>query len=108
MGNSNTYKMKHIENGHFNDLKKAKLISISNKFEINNSPSRHGVFIIYNEKKQVLYVGRTPRAKEGLKQRIINHLTGASSFYKNYLEPENIDLKKIGKIRCIEIEDNKE
>jgi hypothetical protein len=43
-----------------------------------------GVYVI-RKGDVVLYVGRTLRGKEGISQRLNNHLQGASSFTKQYL-----------------------
>ena len=40
----------------------------------------HGVYIIYSPNGRVTHVGRTVRGKRGLRQRLNNHLHGASSF----------------------------
>ncbi len=44
-----------------------------------------GVYIISNGKGLVLHVGKTDRAKNGIKQRLNNHLHGQSSFTKKHL-----------------------
>jgi len=72
------------------------------------SSSKLGVYIIYQGSHKVLYVGNTPRGKNGLNQRLYNHITGSSSFSKNYLKHHNIDLRKVGKYRHIEVVDPKE
>lgn len=43
-------------------------------------PDKHGVYIIFSPSRTVLHVGRTVRGKRGLRQRLNNHLHGASSF----------------------------
>lgn len=45
-----------------------------------NVPDKHGVYIIFSPSRAVLHVGRTVRGKRGLRQRLNNHLHGASSF----------------------------
>jgi hypothetical protein len=43
------------------------------------APTKHGVYII-SKGRVVWHVGRTTRAKNGLKQRLTAHLRGRSSF----------------------------
>jgi hypothetical protein len=50
-----------------------------------DAPLRHGVYII-RKGEAVLHVGRTLRAKDGLHQRLTNHLHGSSSFTEEYLK----------------------
>lgn len=45
-----------------------------------NAPNRHGVYVIYSPDGHVMHVGRTVRGKDGLVQRLNNHLQGKSSF----------------------------
>lgn len=100
--------MNKIIQSHFNRLIKSRLLSFKSTTDVNNISTNLGVYIIYNNKKEVLYIGRTPKAKGGLKQRIKNHLNGASSFSINFAQKNNLDLKKIGKFRYIPIEDYSE
>ena len=48
--------------------------------------NKHGVYIIYDPKKKVLHVGKTNRGKNGLNQRLQNHISNNSSFSKQYLK----------------------
>lgn len=57
-------------------------------------PMIHGVYIIHRINGTVLHVGRTYRAKKGLKQRLNNHLKGVSSFMKRYNKISVNSLKK--------------
>lgn len=65
-----------------------------------------GVYIIYDKNKLVLHVGSTPRGKNGINQRLYNHLTRSSSFYKKYLKVQGIDLRKNHSFKYIEIDDD--
>ena len=47
--------------------------------------SKHGVYIIYSPRGAVLHVGRTVRGKNGLRQRLYNHIQGNSSFSIQFL-----------------------
>jgi len=41
------------------------------------APNQHGIYIIYRRNK-VMHIGRTLRGKNGLRQRLKNHLHGNS------------------------------
>ena len=45
-----------------------------------DAPCARGVYIIYAPGGDVAHVGSTPRAKNGLRQRLHNHMQGQSSF----------------------------
>lgn len=64
---------------------------------------KHGVYIIYNPNGKIMHVGRTLTAENGLNQRIQNHLTGTSSFRKEYLKPNGIDLRNRCGFKYIEV-----
>lgn len=66
---------------------------------------KQGVYIVYHSDESVLHVGRTPRGKNGLNQRLYNHITGSSSFSRKYLKPHKISLRKKCTFRFIEVED---
>ena len=59
-----------------------------------NAPRSHGVYVIYNPKKTVLHVGRSIRGKQGLLQRIKEHLNNQSSFSTVYLRSMGRTLRK--------------
>lgn len=69
-----------------------------------NVTTSQGVYIIYSSKNEVLHVGKTARAKNGLNQRLTNHLRGQSSFSKQNVLNNGIDLRLSGKFKYIEIE----
>lgn len=66
---------------------------------------KQGVYIISDQNKRVLHVGTTKRGVGGLNQRLNDHLSGTSSFKKNYLKPRNISLHDGYFFQCIEVED---
>lgn len=72
-----------------------------------DAPDRHGVYVIYDPKGRVAHVGRTVRGKRGLRQRLNNHLHGASSFTEKALNGKGSVLRNGYKYRCIEIEDSR-
>lgn len=55
-------------------------------------PKEHGVYVIRKNIK-ILHVGRTQTAKDGLQQRLYNHLTGSSSFTIEYLKRDGKRLR---------------
>jgi hypothetical protein len=86
---------KHIE-----DLYK-KLINIKGlkfpkKREKSKFPTYHGVYIIYGPGNNVLHVGRTLTGNRGIRQRINDHLHGASSFVIKELKGNCNKLRKAG------------
>jgi len=66
------------------------------------------VYVIYNPKGTVLHVGRTPRAKKGLRQRLNNHLLGQSSFAHKYLKGRGNLLRKGYKFKYLVIKNPRE
>jgi hypothetical protein len=65
----------------------------------------HGVYILYDSNDIVLHVGMTPYGKDGLNQRLYNHISKTGVFYREYLKPNEICLRGIGKFRYIEVDD---
>jgi len=57
-----------------------------------NAPKEPGVYVI-RKGRVVLHVGRTPRGKGGLHQRLKNHLHGSSSFTREYLNGMGANLR---------------
>lgn len=66
---------------------------------------RHGVYIIYSPKGSVLHVGRTLRGKRGLRQRLNNHLHGASSFTIQFLNGKGSKLRGTHRFSFLEVSD---
>ena len=60
-----------------------------------DAPSKPGVYII-NMEQTVLHVGRTLRGKDGIHQRLKNHLHGSSSFTNEYLKGKGAILREDG------------
>ncbi len=54
-----------------------------------------GVYVIRRE-EDILHVGRTLKGKNGLRQRLKNHLYGNSSFVRNYLSGNGDILRSDG------------
>jgi hypothetical protein len=60
-----------------------------------DAPSKLGVYIIRKE-EPVLHVGRTQRGRDGIHQRLKNHLHGSSSFTNDYLKGKGATLREEG------------
>ena len=76
--------------------------------KLKDAQKTQGVYII-RENGTVLHVGRTYDGKEGLCQRLNNHLYGASSFVKKYLNGKKEKLRKKGyTYQVLEVKDEKE
>jgi len=67
-------------------------------------PPGRGVYVIYGPRGRPLHVGRTPRARGGLAQRLTNHLRGRSSFVRERFEGDGSRLRRRGYgFRCLEV-----
>ncbi len=73
------------------------------KFKPVDAPTEHGVYIIYDPSGRVVHVGRTPRAQNGLRQRLKNHLQGKSSFARSYLDEDGSKLRNGYKFKYLVI-----
>ena len=71
------------------------------------APTEHGVYIIYNSQDEVVHVGRSVRGKNGLYQRLKNHLQGSSSFTVNYLDEDGSKLRDGYKFKYLVIHDDR-
>ncbi len=65
---------------------------------------KHGVYIIYNSNNEVCHVGTTISGKEGLNQRLNNHLKNQSSFSRQFLHKNGKILRAGYKFKYIEEE----
>lgn len=68
-----------------------------------NASTNQGVYIISDDKGMILHVGKTARAKNGIKQRLNNHLHGQSSFTIKYLGGNGTKLRGKCKFKYIEV-----
>ena len=71
-------------------------------------PNRQGVYIIFGSNNSVLHVGRTQRGKNGLRQRLNNHLLGQSSFVEQHLNGRRGTLRKGYKFKYLVIKNPRE
>lgn len=76
--------------------------------EIIGVPRGQGVYIIYDNKGAVVHVGRTQRGKNGLRQRLNNHLLGQSSFAENFLDRKGSQLRGRYKFKYLVIKNSRE
>jgi len=60
-----------------------------------DAPKSHGVYIIRSN-DTILHVGRTLRGREGLRQRLTDHLRGNSSFVRDDLNGQGATLRETG------------
>lgn len=91
----------------FGQLLRSPLVPFPKAGERLNVPDLHGVYIIYSPKGRVAHVGRTVRGKNGLRQRINNHLHGSSSFVSKALKGKGARLRWGYKFRFIPIEESR-
>jgi len=87
----------------YEKLRRQKKLAFPEARERLEAPKKHGVYIIYQGKK-VIHIGRTLRAKNGLHQRLMNHLHGNSSLTINEFNGSGTKLRKGFKYRCLEVE----
>jgi hypothetical protein len=81
--------------GLFDKLRKQPKWSFPKRRQPIDATSKQGVYIIRKGEK-VLHVGRTLRGKGGLKQRLKNHLHGASSFTIKHFKGKGSILRRDG------------
>jgi len=86
-------------------LLEAKQESFRQKRQPLNAPTDTGVYIIYDPKDRVAHVGRSVRGKNGLHQRLKNHLQANSSFTNNYLKGHGSKLRNGYKYQYLVIQD---
>ncbi|MCE1169387.1 MAG: GIY-YIG nuclease family protein [Sphingobacteriia bacterium] len=73
-----------------------------------DAPNEKGVYIIFDSNCEVVHVGRTPRAKNGILQRLKDHLAGNSSFVKHYLNGDRLKLRQGYRFKCLVVQDERE
>lgn len=69
---------------------------------------KQGIYIVYNNVKIPLHVGKTNGGRNGLNQRLLNHVRNQSSFSKLYMQTNNISLRGWGEFQFIEVENSRE
>jgi hypothetical protein len=71
-----------------------------------NAPKTQGVYVIRNPAGEVLHVGRTLRGKDGLSQRLNNHLRGQSSFVRAHFNGDGNTLRDGCTFQYLEVDDD--
>lgn len=72
-----------------------------------NAPKAHGVYVIRNRNKRVVHVGRTLRGKNGLAQRLRNHLQAQSSFVIAHLNGDGNKLRNGFTYQYLEVKNDR-
>src|SRR5487761_237549 len=70
-------------------------------------PNTHGVYIIRDRTGRVWHVGRTVRGKDGLRQRLRNHIQGQSSFIRTTMHGDGSKLRKAFTYQFLEVPDDR-
>jgi hypothetical protein len=65
---------------------------------------KQGVYVILDTKNRIVHVGRTLRAKNGIAQRLNNHLHAASSFTAHYLKGDGSRLRGKYRYKYVEVQ----
>jgi hypothetical protein len=91
----------------FKRLKRATLRSFPDHRGRMDAPDLQGVYVIYSPRiqkvRKVVHVGRTYRGTAGLRQRLKNHLHGASSFTNEFLKGHGRKLRNGYAFRCLPV-----
>lgn len=85
----------------FKQLKRSPPHTFPALWEKLQAPVCRGVYVIYNPQGEVVHVGRTPRAINGIAQRLRAHMSGASSFTEGFLEGNGHELRDRYTYRCL-------
>jgi hypothetical protein len=71
------------------------------------APREKGVYVIYSPSGRIVHVGRTPRAKGGIAQRLKDHLADKSSFTNKHLMHEGSKLRRGYTFRCLVVKNGR-
>jgi hypothetical protein len=91
--------------GRFRELVRAPLVNFPEARARLDAPPKQGVYVIYSPRGKVLHVGRTPKARGGIAQRLRNHLQAQSSFTIKYLDSEGAKLRRGYTFQCLVVKD---
>jgi len=72
------------------------------------APKTHGVYVIRDRSNNVVHVGRTFRGRNGLFQRLCDHLLGQSSFVGVHLKGDGRRLRTGYTFQFIEVSDDRQ
>lgn len=87
----------------FKEMLRAPLIPFPASGFAIDAPKRQGVYIIVHNRRGVVHVGRTTRGRNGLYQRLKNHLQARSSFVLLFARPLRLDLRSQCKFRYLAV-----
>jgi hypothetical protein len=71
------------------------------------APKQGGVYVIYSPAREVLHVGATPKARNGVAQRLRNHLSAQSSFVQRHLDGNGSQLRNGYMFRYLTVENRR-
>ncbi|UMR29228.1 GIY-YIG nuclease family protein [Massilia sp. MB5] len=71
-------------------------------------PKTLGVYVILDPDQSVMYVGRTTKARNGLHQRLRNHMAGKSALVKTLFNGDTSRLRKGYSYQFLEVSDDRE
>jgi len=89
----------------FKELLRQPICKFPTKGRTLRAPNTHGVYVIRNENNHVVHVGRTQRAKAGLHKRLCDHLSGNSSFKRDYLRGDGSQLRRGYSFQHLKVQD---
>ena len=71
------------------------------------APTLGGVYVIYDSRGRAIHVGRTSRGKNGLHQRLRNHLGAQSSFVNKFFAGDGAALRGRCSYQCLPISNDR-
>jgi len=72
-----------------------------------DATGERGVYVIFDPRGVVMHVGRTPRARGGIQQRLKGHLAGRSSFVRKHLKGKRRHLRSGYHFRALAVGDGR-
>ena len=72
-----------------------------------DAPTDRGVYVIYDPRGRPVHVGGTPRARNGMAQRLRDHLAGRSSFVIKHLKEKPSRLRRGYEFQCLAVCDSR-
>jgi excinuclease UvrABC nuclease subunit len=88
----------------FTRLKREPLKTFLSPQRTIDAPDRQGVYVIYDPLGKVDHVGRTLSGSGGIRQRLRNHLHGASSYTMQRLKGQGSKLRRGYNFRCLVVQ----
>lgn len=91
----------------FDTLMRKTAISFPTARQRLDASTKQGVYVILDTKNRIAHVGRTLRAKNGIAQRLNNHLHAASSFTVHHLKGDGNKLRGKYRFKYIEVRNDR-